>query len=60
VVVEVLLFSCLVFVGMADYQFLPDMNDPVAKLRLAMDRMDGAIHLSSLAALTATDQGFPS
>jgi hypothetical protein len=42
VVVEVLLFSCLVFVGMADYQFLPDMNDPVAKLRLAMDRMDGA------------------
>jgi general transcription factor 3C polypeptide 5 (transcription factor C subunit 1) len=27
--------------GMADYQYQPDMNDPVAKLRLAMDNMDG-------------------
>ena len=26
---------------MADYQYLPDMNDPLAKLRLAMDNMDG-------------------
>jgi len=26
---------------MADYQFQPDMNDPLAQLRLAMDRMDG-------------------
>jgi hypothetical protein len=29
---------------MVDYQYLPDMNDPVAKLRLAMDRMDGMTH----------------
>lgn len=26
---------------MADYQFQPDMNDPVAKLRMAMSNMDG-------------------
>jgi hypothetical protein len=26
---------------MADYQFQPDMSDPIAQLRLAMDRMDG-------------------
>jgi general transcription factor 3C polypeptide 5 (transcription factor C subunit 1) len=29
--------------GMADYQYQPDMNDPVAKLRVAMDNMDGAL-----------------
>lgn len=28
------------FRSMVDYQFLPDMNDPLAKLRLAMDSMD--------------------
>ncbi|KIJ70265.1 hypothetical protein HYDPIDRAFT_78440 [Hydnomerulius pinastri MD-312] len=28
------------FRSMADYQFQPDMSDPVAQLRLAMDRMD--------------------
>ncbi|KAG1755899.1 RNA polymerase III transcription factor IIIC subunit-domain-containing protein [Suillus lakei] len=28
------------FRSMADYQFQPDMNDPLAQLRLAMDRMD--------------------
>ncbi|KAJ7283802.1 RNA polymerase III transcription factor IIIC subunit-domain-containing protein [Mycena rebaudengoi] len=28
------------FRGMADYQYQPDMNDPVSKLRLAMDNMD--------------------
>jgi len=27
--------------GMADYQFQPDMADPVAQLRLAMDKLDG-------------------
>lgn len=26
---------------MADYQYLPDMNDPVSKLRMAMNSMDG-------------------
>ena len=26
---------------MVDYQYFPDMDDPVAKLRLAMDNMDG-------------------
>ncbi|THH20126.1 hypothetical protein EW146_g1148 [Bondarzewia mesenterica] len=26
--------------GMADYQFQPDMNDPIAKLRMAMGNMD--------------------
>ncbi|KAF8845693.1 hypothetical protein BDN67DRAFT_1006961 [Paxillus ammoniavirescens] len=28
------------FRSMADYQFQPDMSDPIAQLRLAMDRMD--------------------
>ena len=32
---------------MADYQYMPDMNDPVAQLRLAMDRMDGSSSKSS-------------
>jgi hypothetical protein len=27
--------------GMVDYQYQMDLNDPVAKLRLAMDNMDG-------------------
>ena len=27
--------------GMADFQYQPDMTDPVAKLRSAMDNMDG-------------------
>ena len=27
--------------GMADFQYLPDMNDPVAKLRMAMKNWDG-------------------
>ena len=31
--------------GMVDYQFQPDMNDPVAKLRIAMDNMDGMFSL---------------
>ena len=26
---------------MADYQFQPEILDPIAQLRLAMDRMDG-------------------
>ena len=26
---------------MIDYQYLPNMDDPVAKLRSAMDNMDG-------------------
>ena len=34
-------FSVNALEGMADFQFMPDMNDPVAKLRSAMDRMDG-------------------
>lgn len=33
---------------MVDYQYLPDMNDPVAKLRIAMDEMDGTIPPSLL------------
>ena len=28
-------------IGMADFQYKPDMSDPIAQLRLAMDRMDG-------------------
>ncbi|EGO01771.1 hypothetical protein SERLA73DRAFT_177265 [Serpula lacrymans var. lacrymans S7.3] len=28
------------FRSMADYQYQPDMNDPLSQLRLAMDRMD--------------------
>lgn len=28
---------------MADFQYQPDMSDPVAKLRLAMDTMDGKV-----------------
>ncbi|KAJ7431284.1 RNA polymerase III transcription factor IIIC subunit-domain-containing protein [Mycena galericulata] len=28
------------FRSMADYQYQPDMNDPITKLRLAMDNMD--------------------
>ena len=31
----------LSFTGMADYQFQPDVNDPVVNLRLAMENMDG-------------------
>jgi general transcription factor 3C polypeptide 5 (transcription factor C subunit 1) len=27
---------------MADFQYLPDMDDPIAKLRMAMNDMDGA------------------
>lgn len=27
--------------GMVDYQYQPDMSDPVSKLRVAMDNMDG-------------------
>lgn len=26
---------------MADYQYIPNMSDPVAQLRMAMDKMDG-------------------
>lgn len=26
---------------MADFQYFPDMEDPVAKLRMAMNKMDG-------------------
>jgi general transcription factor 3C polypeptide 5 (transcription factor C subunit 1) len=33
---------------MADYQYQPDMNDPVSKLRLAMDNMDGRFYLLNL------------
>lgn len=29
------------YIGMADYQFRPNMEDPVVKLRLAMDNMNG-------------------
>jgi len=32
---------------MADFQYLPDMNDPVSKLRLAMNQMDGKAHLGA-------------
>ena len=31
----------LLVVGMADFQYQPDMSDPVAELRKAMDSMDG-------------------
>jgi hypothetical protein len=33
--------TCFSITGIADYQFQPDMSDPLAQLRLAMDRMDG-------------------
>ena len=29
-------------VGMVDFQFQPDMNDPVSKLRVGMANLDGA------------------
>lgn len=35
--------------GMVDYQYQPDMNDPVVKLRLAMDNMDGRFKFCSCA-----------
>jgi hypothetical protein len=28
---------------MADFQYTPDMNDPISKLRVAMDTMDGIV-----------------
>ena len=31
----------LLVVGMADFQYQPDMSDPVAELRKAMASMDG-------------------
>lgn len=34
-------FICARILGMVDYQYQPDMNDPIAKLRSAMDNMDG-------------------
>jgi hypothetical protein len=38
---------------MADYQYQPDMNDPVTKLRAAMDNMDGmALMLALTPSLT--------
>lgn len=30
---------------MVDYQYQPDMNDPISKLRLSMDNMDGGTDL---------------
>jgi hypothetical protein len=30
-----------VYAGMVDFQYTPDMNDPVAKLKIAMTNMDG-------------------
>ena len=33
---------------MADFQYFPDMDDPVAKLRMAMNGMDGVATFSSL------------
>jgi hypothetical protein len=33
---------------MADFQYFPDMDDPVAKLRMAMNEMDGMMAFSSL------------
>ena len=30
---------------MADFQYLPDMDDPVTKLRMAMEKLDGAYSL---------------
>ena len=35
--------TCIKLLGMVDYQYQPDMNDPIAKLRVAMDNMDGKI-----------------
>lgn len=32
-------------IGMADFQFLPDPNDPVSQLRTAMDNLDGMYRL---------------
>jgi len=32
---------------MADFQYFPDMEDPVAKLRMAMNKMDGMTAFSS-------------
>jgi hypothetical protein len=33
--------STFLALGMADFQYFPDMEDPVAKLRMAMNKMDG-------------------
>lgn len=34
--------------GMADFQYQPDMSDPMVQLRSAMDRMDGQYSLNLL------------
>lgn len=39
---------------MADFQYQPDMSDPVAKLRLAMDTMDGNVTSVSRLFTTST------
>lgn len=33
---------------MSDFQYAPNMSDPVAQLRLAMDRMNGKSHLTHI------------
>jgi hypothetical protein len=33
--------STFLALGMADFQYFPDMDDPIAKLRMAMNKMDG-------------------
>lgn len=40
---------------MADYQYTPDMSDPIAQLRLAMDRMDGMfVRLACMLSMSLT------
>ena len=33
--------TCAHFIGIADFQFQPNMNDPVSKLRIGMEKLDG-------------------
>lgn len=33
---------------MVDFQYTPNMNDPIAKLRTAMDSMDGMVYYSAV------------
>jgi hypothetical protein len=40
--------------GMVDFQYTPDMNDPVAKLKIAMTNMDG--ECKSVAPLRGTER----
>lgn len=41
-------------VGMVDYQYFPEPNDPVSSLRMAMSEMDGMILLRAFKIISLT------